>query len=63
MLYYTKIGSLEKMARKLGNIRKSEVMRVYGKKGKSAIRVPRQGERTTECVVKSCAKLGIVRQS
>ena len=31
MLYYTKIRSLEKMARKLVNTRKSEVMRVYGK--------------------------------
>ena len=42
MLYYTKIGSLEKMVKKLGNIRKSEVMRVYGKKDKSVIPVPRQ---------------------
>lgn len=34
--------NFRKMARKRGNIRKSEVMRVYGKKGKSTIRVPRQ---------------------
>ena len=30
---------------------------------KSIIHLPRQGERTTECVVKSRAELGIVRQS
>ena len=30
---------------------------------KSIIYLPRQGERTTECVVKSRAELGIVRQS
>ena len=30
---------------------------------KSIIHLPRQGKRTTECVVKSRAELGIVRQS
>ena len=30
---------------------------------KSTFHLPRQGERTTECVVKSRAELGIVRQS
>ena len=30
---------------------------------KNTIHLPRQGERTTECVVKSRAELGIVRQS
>lgn len=30
---------------------------------KSAIYPPRQGKRTTECVIKCCAELGIERQA
>ena len=33
------------------------------KHDKSTFHLPRQGERTTECVGKSAAELGIVRQS
>ena len=52
------LGSLGKMARKLGNIRKSEVMRVYGKKGKSAIRVPRQVSLTINHTFVNLGKTG-----
>lgn len=37
-----------------------EIGEIYDK---NTIHLPRQGERTTECVVKSRAELGIVRQS
>lgn len=45
---------------KLGISRHFKEIEIYDK---SIICLPRQGERTTECVVKSRAELGIVRQS
>ena len=44
-------------------IEQDEVFRKEKYNDKSIIHLSRQGERTTECVVKSRAELGIVRQS
>ena len=52
-----------KSSKNLANSGKTWQRKVRKNYVKSIIHLPRQGERTTECVVKSRAELGIVRQS